>query len=61
MCVGGASQVAALLVKNLPVNTTDVRDTGSIPESRRYREEGMATHSSILTWKIPQSLVGYSS
>ena len=26
----------ALVVKNLPVNTTYVRDTGSIPESRRY-------------------------
>ena len=26
----------ALVVKNLPVNTVDIRDTGSIPESRRY-------------------------
>ena len=30
-----ASQVA-LVVKNLPVNTVDIRDRGSIPESRRY-------------------------
>ena len=34
-----ASQVA-LVVKNLPVNTVDIRDRGSIPESRRYPEEG---------------------
>ena len=27
-------------------------DTGSIPESGRSPEEGMATHSSILAWEI---------
>ena len=36
-----ASQVV-LVVKNLPVNAGDVRDTGSI----------MAVHSSILAWRI---------
>ena len=30
----GASQVA-LVVKNLPANTGDIRETGSIPESGR--------------------------
>ena len=35
LCPGnGASQVA-LVVKNLPVNTGDVRDSSSIPGSRR--------------------------
>ena len=47
-----ASQVA-LAVKNLPANAGDVRNPGSIPESRRSLEEGMATHCSILAWRIP--------
>ena len=28
-------------------------DSGSIPGSRRSPREGIATHSSILAWKIP--------
>ena len=28
-------------------------DTGSIPGLGRFLEEGMATHSSILAWRIP--------
>ena len=48
----GASQVV-LVVKNLPANAEDVQDVGSIPGSRRSPEEGMATHSSILAWRIP--------
>ena len=48
-----ASQVA-LVVKNLHTNAGDVRDTGSIPGSGRFPlEEGTATHSSILAWRIP--------
>ena len=43
---GGASG------KNLPSNAGDTRDTGSIPRSGRFLEEGMATHSSILVWRI---------
>ena len=31
----------------------DITDTGSIPGSGRSLEEGMATHSSILAWRIP--------
>ena len=42
-----------LLVKNLPANAGDIRDVGSIPGLGRYLEEGMATHSSILAWRIP--------
>ena len=43
-----ASQVA-LVVKNPPANAGDLRDAGSIPGSGA----GMATHSSILAWRIP--------
>ena len=45
------SQVA-LVVKNLPTHEGDVRDAGSIPRSGRSPEEGMATHPSILAWRI---------
>ena len=41
------------MVKNPPANAGDVRDVGSIPGSGRSPEEGMATHSSILAWRIP--------
>ena len=48
-----ASQVA-LVVKNLPVNAGDARAVGLIPGSwEDPLEEGMATHSSILSWRIP--------
>ena len=43
----------ALVVKNLPANAGDIRDSGLIPELGRSLEEGMATHSSILAWRIP--------
>ena len=36
------------MVKNLPAG-----DLGSIPGLGRSPEEGMATHSSILAWRIP--------
>ena len=39
--------------QNLPANTGDVRDTGSIPGWEDPLEEGTATHSSILAWGIP--------
>ena len=51
----------ALVVKNLPTNAGDRRDTGSISESGTFMEKEMATHSSILAWTIPQrSLACYS-
>ena len=50
-----------LVVKNLPTNAGNIRDMGSIFESGTSLEKEMATHSSILAWKIPQrSLAGYS-
>ena len=41
------------VVENQPANAGDVRDVGSIPGSEDPLEEGMATHSSILVWRIP--------
>ena len=41
------------MVKNLPANAGDVRDASSIPGWEDPLEEGMATHSSILAWRIP--------
>ena len=41
-----------LVVKNLPANAGDIRDVGSIPGREDPLEEGMATHSSILAWRI---------
>ena len=40
-----------LVVKNPPANAGDIRDTVSIPGSRRSPGEG--AHSSVLAWKIP--------
>ena len=41
------------VVKNPPANAGDAGDTGSIPGLGRYPKEEMATHSSILAWRIP--------
>ena len=41
------------MVKNLPANAGDVRNTGLIPGQEDSLEEEMATYSSILAWKIP--------
>ena len=41
------------VVKNPPANAGDLRDEGSTPGLGRSPGESMATHSSILTWKIP--------
>ena len=44
----------ALGGKQLPANTGNVRDVGSVPGSGRLRrEKEMATHCSILAWRIP--------
>ena len=42
-----------LVVKNLTANARGVRDAGSIPGLGGSLEEGMATHSSVLAWRIP--------
>ena len=43
----------ALMIKNLPANAGDIRDSGSIPGWEDPLEEDMAAHSSILAWRIP--------
>jgi len=48
----GASPVA-LVVKNPPANAGDVRDAGLILGLGKSPGEGMATHCSILAWRIP--------
>ena len=47
-----ASQVA-LVVKNLPANTREIRRPGLSLDQEDPLEEGMTTHSSILAWRIP--------
>ena len=43
----------ALVVKNLPANAGDIRDAVQSLGWEDSLEEEMATHSSILAWKIP--------
>ena len=47
-----SSQVA-LMVKNLPANSGDIKDAGRPLGREDSLEKEMATHSSILTWRIP--------
>ena len=42
-----------LVVKNPPANAGDIKDVGSIPGSGGSPGGGIATHSSILAWRIP--------
>ncbi len=41
------------MVKNPLASAGDARDAGSIPDQEDPLEKEMATHSSILAWKIP--------
>ena len=45
----------ALVVKNLPASAEDLRNLVWSLGWEDPLEEGMATHSSILTWRIPES------
>ena len=45
----------ALVVKNLTANAGDIRDAGSIPGWEDPLKQGMASHSSILAWRIPRT------
>ena len=40
------------MVKKLPANAGDVRDVGSTLDGEDPLEKGMATHFSILAWRI---------
>ena len=41
------------MVKNPPANAGDIGDIGLILEQKDPPEEEMATHFSILAWRIP--------
>ena len=41
------------LVKNPPANAGDARDPGSTPSWKDPLEKEIATHCSILAWRIP--------
>ena len=41
------------MVKNLPANAEDVRNVVQPLGQEDPLEEGMATHSSILAWRVP--------
>ena len=41
------------MVKNLPAHAGDAGDAGSIPGWEDPLKEEMATHSSVLAWRIP--------
>ena len=43
------------MVKSPPANSEAVRDADAIPGPGRSLEEGMATYSSTLAWRIPQT------
>ena len=48
------------MAKNPPANARNIRIGGSISGLGRSPEEEMATHSSILAWRTPWNLEGYS-
>ena len=46
----------ALVIKNPSANAGGIRNMDSVPELGIFPGgEGMATHSSILTWRIPRT------
>ena len=43
----------SLVAQMVKSHSANARDPGSIPGSEDPLEKGMATHSNILTWRIP--------
>ena len=41
------------MVKNLPANAGDIKDAVQSVGWEDPLEEGMATHSSVLSWEVP--------
>ena len=54
----GAAAMVALVVENPPSNVGGMRDSSSVSALRRSPEKGMATHSSILAWRIQAEEAG---
>ena len=50
MCMGFPSGSA---VKNLPANSGDTRDAGSVPGLGKNPEKEIANYSRVLAWEIP--------
>ena len=44
---------ASRVAQNPPANAEEAGDEGSTPGQEDPLEQAMATHSSILTWRIP--------
>ena len=59
--IGGWAPQVALVVKNLPASAKDIMRQGFITGWEDPLEEGMATHSSILAWRIPQTEAWWAS
>ena len=53
MTIFGARAFGGAVINHLPANAGDPRAVSSIPVLERSLEKGMATHSSILSRKIP--------
>ena len=45
--------LVVLVIKNPPANVGDIRDLGCTLVREYFLEKEMATHSSILAWRIP--------
>ena len=43
------------MAKNPPADAGDIKDMGSTLGWEDPLEEGMATHSNIIAWRIPQA------
>ena len=48
-------EALVLVVKNLSTDAGDIRDSSSSLGLEDPLEKGMATHSSILAWRIPRT------
>ena len=53
LCIHKSIHGASLVTHMVKESSCNVGDPGSIPGLGRLPGEGMATHSSILVWKIP--------
>ena len=47
------TSLVVIAIKNQPAKAGEIRDAGLIPGSEDPLEDSMATHSTILAWKIP--------
>ena len=50
---GSWASQGVLVIKNPPANAGGIRDTGLNLGQEDSLEEGMATHSSVLEWRMP--------